>query len=216
MKKYIIGLLFVLCTANIYAQNVDETRSVVWEVADFSKGLNSHANDYVTPNNGSREARNVRFNTRHWSVAKRNIEALYGSIGSYKVTGLHRFYKSNNDKVLMAAGDTNMYVGDDEARTFQIARSGLTQSRRWQFVTYKDIAIGMNGYDRALKYDGATDVGTDVGDRTSGELCADLGAPFATLTASGNLSASSWYSYKIVFKDDDNLLYYSDAVSNPI
>lgn len=211
MKKLLLCLLFICTSA--YAS--DESKTSFYTVNDFSGGLDSHVNVYGTPSNKAQKAQNVRFNATNGSYAKRESLITYGTIGANKITGLHRFYKSDGTEKLVAAGGSDVFVGNDNDETFQVIRDNQTENKRWQFVTYKNQCIGMNGYDNPIKYDGHTDIGTDDGDRTDENLCADLGAPYANIDAGTDLDASKWYQYRMAFYDGSNY-YYSTARSNPI
>ena len=214
-KKLIASFaLFAFLTAPLVS--VAEETYRVYSIYSFDKGLNSQISPYILGENQATIANNVRFNNGAGGVAKRPIMIAYGEAGSHTVRGLHRFYKANGTKKLILAGSTKLYVGDDDAGTFQTIKTGLTDGKRWQFVTYQDKAIGMNGFDRAIKYDGSILVTDNTdGHRTANELCAQLGAPFAELNTGANLDASSWYMYKIAFYNGTTYSY-SNAKSNPI
>lgn len=212
MKKLIVGLslIFLTCTP-CFAQHTD-----VYIVDDFSKMLQSQVSPYLLPANAATEARNVRANDVYGSLAKRPEMLDYGSIGSFPVKSLHRFYKADGNKYLLATGATFIKLGDDDAGTFTTIRDGLTSGLDWSWVTYKDNAIGCNGTDACQKYDGTTQTTADTdGSRTANILTAGLGAPYAELNTGTNLDASKWYQYKMMFTAGA-VTYYSSAVSNPI
>jgi hypothetical protein len=188
-------------------------------IQDFSKGLNSHISDTNVAENQGTEATNVRVNNRFSSLAKRDLLLTAWDAGSASVNGLHRYYKSDATVKTIIATSTFLDIGDATATTTTHIESILTDGKRWQFVTYKDVAIGTNGYDQPVKYDGhtLTTANTDNA-RTAADLCAQLGAPFAQLSSEngGNdLDASSWYQYKVVFYDGTTYSC-SQARSNPI
>ena len=184
-------------------------------IDDFSKGLDEQVSEYSMPKGKATVAENVRFNTVYGAISKREGMLSYGAIG-YRITGLHRYYKSDANKALLVAGSTYVKLGSDSAGTFTTIADELSDGKRWTWVTYKDIAIGMNGSDNAKKYDGHTQVTANTdGSRTASNLMADLGAPFAELNTGTDLDASSWYQYKVMFYDGTTT-YFSNAVSNPI
>lgn len=188
----------------------------VWVLDDFSKGQNNQISPLKTPNNQAVEAVNVRFNSRYGSLAKRDPLLAAWDAGSSAITGLDRFYKSDGTIKAVMSTSTTLEIGNTTGTGTTTIASGLTDGKRWQFVTYKDLLIGGNGYDQPIKYDGhtTTTANTD-GARTAGELCAELGAPFAELNTGSNLDASSWYQYKMAFYDGSTYDY-STAKSNPI
>lgn len=211
MKKI---LSFLICLSLTTAPIFAETQ--VYTISDFSGGLNNHASPYVVKENQGTIATNARFNESAGAVSKRIPMLSYGTVGSHSVTGLHRYYKADTTKLLIAAGSTKLFVGSDSAGTFQNIRTSLTDGKRWQFVTYKDNAIGTNGYDQPVKYDGKILITANTDSaRTTDLLVAQLGAPFAELNTGSNLDASSWYQYKVAFYDGTTYSY-STARSNPI
>jgi len=196
-----------------YAQIKED---VFYEIRDFSDMLNSQVSPYVIPKGGAVEAQNLRSNEQFGSLAKREDMLLYGNCRSSAVKGLHRYYRSDDTKYLLVASSTFLDKGDDNGGACLELASGLSSGKRWDFITYKDIAIGLNGVDRPLKYDGHTKITANTdGSRTSGDIASELGAPFAELNTGSNLDASSWYQYKMAFYD--GITYrFSDARSQPI
>jgi len=210
LKKY-LTIFFLFITTIVFAQE-----GIIHELKDFSKLLQSHVNEYLIPDGAGKQAQNLQPNDVYGSLSKRVSLLTYGDCRSAAVKGLHRYYKSDATKYLLVASSTYLDKGDDDGGACTTLDSELTDGKRWTFVTYKDIAIGMNGYDNPIKYDGHTQVTADTdGSRSSGLLVADLGAPFAELNTGANLDASSWYQYKVAFYDGTTYSY-SDARSNPI
>jgi hypothetical protein len=187
-----------------------------YSIDDFSGGLKSHYNPYITPKNSANSLQNVRVNNKYGSLSKRLLMTQYGSIGSFSVTGLYRYYKSDATIKLIASGSTKLFTGNDSTGVFQTIKTGLTDSQRFQFATYNDLMIASNGSDAIQMYDGATDItaNTDA-NRTADYLTADLGSCFAELNTGSNLDASKWYKWKIVFYDGSTY-YYSTALSNAL
>ncbi len=138
-------------SSNLFAQ---EEQS--FNLTDFSGGLDSLVSQFAIPNNKATIANNVRFNNVYGGIAKREGMLSFGTLGSSAVTSMHRFYKSDSTKQLLVTGSTLMQLGSDSAGTFTTIGDGLSDGKRWTWVTYKDIAIGMNGTDNAKKYDGHT------------------------------------------------------------
>lgn len=217
MKKlFLITVLLLISTFSVFAS--DNTPRF-WVLDSFEKGLNSHISEYKTPDNQAHDASNVRFNDSYGKLSKRDALLAYGDTGSSAVTGLHRYYKSDSTTKLIAATGTLLQYGTDDTGVFTTIKTGLTDGKRWNFLTYKDVAIGTNGYDQLIKWDGYTQTTANTDNsRTVSELCAELGAPFAQLSSEsgGNdLDAESWYMYKVAFYDGSTYDY-STARSNPI
>lgn len=207
-----LALSLVLCLPVSAQVSVDN----FYEVTDFSKMLQSHISPFLIPKGGAAQAFNVRANETFGALAKREKMLLLSTCRAAPVKSLHRYYKSDDTKYTLQTSSTFLDSVDDSTGDCTALYSGLTDGAKWNWVTYKDIAIGMNGADAAVKYDGhtLTTTNTDAA-RTAGDLVAELGAPFAELNTGANLDASSWYVYKFAYYDGSNY-FYSNARSNPI
>ncbi len=213
-KITIIALLsFFLLIPSAYSQKATDQ---IYEITDFSKLLYSQVSPYLIPPNAAVEARNLRSNQVVGALNKRDDMLSAGSAGNYAITSLHRYYKSDDTKYLIVTGSTFIETDDDDDGVYTVIRNGMTDGLRWQWVTYKDSAIGVNGTDNPQKWDGSVDNTDDTdGHRTANLLTTDLGAPFAELDTGTDLDASSWYQYKIAYYDGTTYSY-SDARSNPL
>ena len=212
MKKLFIITIFLSFLLGL-AYSADETNHF-YLLNDFSGGLNTHIKDISIPPNQFSDCSNVRINSSYGALSKRGKMVQSFDAGSASVNGLHRYYKSDDTVYTVAATGTSLVYNNDGTATTLM--SGLTDGKWWQFVTYMDKMIGMNGYDDPIKWDGATTTTTNTdGARTAGNLCAELGAPFAELNTGTDLDASKWYQYKVAFYDGSTY-FYSDARSNPI
>ena len=213
MMKKTIALILLLCASG-YVFAEEGNRFFV--ISDFSSGLNTQKTPYGLGVNEATEFLNIRPNKVFGGISKRPLNYLYGSVGSFAVRSLHRYYQADGDKFLLATGSTGIYYGNDTTGVFTKIGTGFTDGERWEWVTYKDMAIGMNGTDDAHKWDGlASATANTAGHRTTGYLVADLGAPFAQLLAGSNLDASKYYQYKVAFYDGTTYSY-SNARSNVI
>jgi hypothetical protein len=191
MRK-LLAILFVLLPISGYCADQ------VYTISSFQGGENSHISQYLIPDNQGTELINVRINDQYGSLSKREKLLSYGNFSNSSITGMHRYYKSDGTAKLIASTGTFLKTGDDDTGLPTIIKTGLTDGKRWQFTTYKDMAIGMNGYDQPLKWDGNLNVTANAtGQRTVNESCADLGAPFATLITGTSQNASSWSQYKM-------------------
>ena len=217
INKIILTLLLGLAIhMPAFAQTSVQESDRVYEIDDFSAGLKSHIQDDQTPNNAATVAQNVRFNESYGSLVKREKMLQLSACRAGAVKSLHRYYKADATKYTIQTSGAYMdYIADTSGSCTEL-RSGLSDSKRWTWITYKDMAIGTNGTDRAQKWDGKT-LTTDNTDgaRTAGDLTADLGAPFAELNTGSNLDASSWYQYRVAFYDG-SVYKFSLARSPPI
>jgi len=184
-----------------------------YAIQDFSKGMANHFSPYVIQSNQASDLLNVRFNNQYGSLSKRPAMIQHGTLGA-PGKSIHRFYKSDATQQTLATASTYLYLVSDSGDT-SVLKDNLTEGKRHDIVTYKDKAIGTNGYDNNWKYDGHTATGVADADRTENNLVADLGAPFATLDAGDGLNTGAWYQYRMAFYDGA-LYSYSTARSNPI
>lgn len=199
-----------------YSSQITYPQQQMYVYDDFTKLDYSNYSAYKVPESAGVVAQNLRANLSVSTISKRLPLIKAGADGTGEVTGLYRYYNTNGNKYLLATSTTFLDYVDDTTGTATHIRSGLTSGKRWQFQTYKNIVIGMNGYDNAQKWDGTTQVTANTtGSRTSGLLSADLGAPFATQLMGSNLTASKWYQYRIAYYDGTNYTYSTDR-SNPI
>jgi hypothetical protein len=207
----IVTFILLLSTQSFAQEGEDQ----FYVINDWSKGLGGHVS---TQSSGaySNELLNVRTNVEVGSLAKRDSLLSYGDGGSSAITGLHRYYRSDGNSYLLSVNGTQLKCGNDDTGTFTVLKQGLNDGKRWQFVTYQDVAIGMDGYDRAIKFDGNLNITANTsGHRTANNSVAELGAPFAQLNTGTTLTAAKWYQYKMAFWDGSTYDY-SDARSNSI
>lgn len=187
-----------------------------YEINDFSGGLKSHYSPFLLPKNSGTNAENVRTNIKYGALAKRPSMLQFSACRSSAVKSIHRFYKSDATKYTIQNSSTFIDSINETTGACTELRSGLTDGKRFQWVTYNDVAIGTNGSDNAIKYDGKTTTTSDTdAARTAGDLVTELGAAFAELNTGSNLTAARWYQYKIAFYDGTTYKY-STARSNPI
>lgn len=216
MIRLLIALFLLTNAAHAQNQNGAVSVDNIYEVSDFSDGLKSHVSPYLISKGGAKTAQNVRINSRFGNIAKRPKMLQLSACRSSAVKSLFRYYKSDSTKYTIQTSSTYMDAVADGTGSCTNLTTGLSDSKRWSWVTYKDIAIGSNGTDRMKKWDGASTTTSNTdGARTAGDLIADLGAPFAELNTGSNLDASSWYQYKVAFYDGTTYKF-SNARSNPI
>lgn len=215
--KFLLSL-FLLLPSIVFAQAQTGATSLdsFYQIEDFSDGLTSHISDYLIKKGSASRADNVRINSTYGALAKRDKMLQLSACRSSAVKSLYRYYKSDATKYTIQTSSTYMdSISDTDGSCTNLA-TGLSDSKRWTWVTYKDVAIGSNGTDSMKKWDGEsqTTANTD-GSRTAGDLVTDLGAPFAEMNTGSNLDASSWYQYKVAFFNGTSYTY-STARSNPL
>lgn len=224
MKKLnsflIILFLFRVCTPAFGQQpqgpQPDTQQNQWYEISNFSPGLQSHVSSYMTPKGAFTDSLNVRFNTNYGAVAKRSQRILLSNCHAAPVKSLYRFYKDDETKYTIQTSGTNLsYVSDSNGTCTDLLTS-LTNGARWTWITYKNNAIGTDGIDRPIKWDGnIVNTANTLGARTAGFQATQLGAPFAQLFTGTDLLASKWYQYKVAYYDGE-VYKYSNARSNPL
>lgn len=213
MKKLIFALILTILP---YLAHAQVAKDQFFVIEDFSKGLQSHTSEFLSPTGSANEAQNVRINDVLGALSKRQAQTTYNTCSSSSVQSLHRYYKADSTKYTIATADSSIYNPSDSGLTCQQIGQGFTSGAKWNWVTYKNVAIGTNGYDRPVKWDGKTQVTANTdGSRTAGDLVAQLGAPFAEQNTGSDLEASKWYQYRVAYFDGTNYQY-SAAKSNPI
>jgi len=216
VKKILIALVILCCGCTpSFAQDARRASDIWYVLDDFSGMLTSHVSPYLIKKDSAQQALNVRANEEYGSLTKRSPMFLLTTDPTAAVKSVYRYYKSDGTKYTVGTYNTNVsYFNSSGTETVLLATA--TTAKRWSFLTYKDLLIGMNGTDNAKKWDGETTVTANTdGSRTANDLVTDLGAPFAELNTGANLDASSWYQYKTVFYDGTTYKY-SLARSNPI
>ncbi len=208
MLKLKLLLLSLLISISGYGQEK------IYEIRSWDRGQVSHKNVYSLDDNESAECFNSRINRTYGTFSKRDTMLLLLDGGSASINGLHRYYKADATQHTIFATSTGLYY--NASGTATALRTGLSDGAFWQFATYQDVAIGWNGVNQPLKWDGSTSVTANTdGARTAGDLATELGAPFAELNTGTDLDAASWYQYKVAFYDGTTYSY-STAKSNPI
>ena len=186
-------------------------------IEDFSKGLQSHTTPYANPDGVANDNLNVRYNVQAGALAKREPQLTYGTCYTAAVKSLFRYYKSDATKYTIENIDQYIYAGSDTSGACTTIGQGNTVGKRWDWITYKDVAIGTDGYEPPVKWDGVILTTDDtVYARTNGDVVTQLGAPFAQLTNGVNLDATSWYQYKVACLNSSGQRYFMNARSNPI
>ena len=184
MIKKLLFLLFLLPTL-VFSQDTQQTNlQYVWD--DFSGGQNSKLSEYSLPKKQGVICENVRFNTKLNALTKRDETLTYGTAdASEAITGMHRLYLKNGTKILLVTHGDEIEKGTDSNGSFTPILDLSTTSYRWQWETWNNIAIGTDGYNQPVKYDGSSASATY------------LGTCLATAGDTGNPSGT--YTYKVTF-----------------
>ena len=186
IKRILLSVLIITAlTANTNAE--DEVKGRIYTFDDFSGGLNTKTSEFSIPKKQGVVCENVRFDTELGSISKRDKVNLFGTVSAINpILGLHRLYLLDSTKVLICNVANSVKIYNNTTGTFDTILSVSVGSKRWQWVTWHDMAIGTDGYNQPVKYDGSSSSATY------------LGSCLATDAGSG-AGPDGVYTYKITF-----------------
>lgn len=174
LKRILLIALILAITTSSYAE--DEAKNQIYAIKSFEKGLNQKTSPYSLPENQCDIAENIRFGDELGSISKRTNLNVYGTADATNpILGSHRFYMKDGTKVLLVNAGNKILKGNDSTGAFTNILTVSSGNHRWQWLTWHDIAIGCDGYNQPVKYDGtsasatylgsclATDAGTGAG-----------------------------------------------------
>ncbi len=203
MKKWFsltISLFLLLSPVAIAEENPNQR---VYQLSDFSGGLATFNSEYALPDKYATIAENIRFDSKLGAFIKRDSVLAYGTADtSEKITGMHRLYLSNGTKKLIVTHGDEIESGNDSTGAFTNILNLASSDYRWQWVTWHDIAIGTDGYNNIVKYDGTSASATY------------LGSCLATDAGSG-AGPNGTYTYKVAFYTTSYTVCFNIA-SNPV
>lgn len=161
MKKFLI-IALVLLSLPVQAQ--EAAKNQIYEMSDFSGGQNSKLSPFSLPKNQGDIAQNVRFDTQLNTLTKRDEVLTYGTASaSSPILGMHRFYLYDGTKTLLVNYSNKIAKGNDSTGAFTDILTVTQSDRRWQWLTWHNIAIGTDGYNQPVKYDGSSSSATYLG-----------------------------------------------------
>lgn len=189
LSQYVsILITFILLVSTVSYSAETAQKGLVYVISDFSKGLNTKLSAFNLPPEQATIAENLRFNKSLKAISRRDSLNVYGNVGQFDpVTSLFRHYMRNGTKVLLATYKDEIVKGNDNAGTFTDILTVASGSHHFQWVTWHNIAIGTDGFNPPVKYDGTSNSATY------------LGSALAILHGSGSGPASGNYTYKVAF-----------------
>lgn len=194
MRKLLI--IFLLLCFPAYAQeDVGEsivkatkkagTKNNIFLIDDFSGGLASKISPFNLSKKQADIAENVRFDSQLSALTKRDKTLVYGTAhATNPILGLHRFYLADGSKVLLTNYSSTIAKGNDSTGAFTSILSVSQADRRWQWLTWHNLAIGTDGYNQPVKYNGTSSSATYLGSL----LATDAGSGTGT---------TGTYTYKV-------------------
>jgi hypothetical protein len=205
MKRLIFSILFLMSAFRLDAQEVQ--KNAVFEWNSFSGGLNTNTSSLSLPKNQCDIAENIRFDSEHNSIAKRDKTVVYGTIAtSDSVIGLYRFYENDGDKTLLCNSSDEVIKGTDATGALTEILDLTNGDRRTQWETWHNIAIGTDGYNQPYKYDGSSASATYLGSCLATDA-GDGAGPDGTYTYKVTCYTTS---YELSFDTPSNTITVSD------
>jgi hypothetical protein len=153
IKRLIVIIGFLFATT-CYAQEASKNR--VFTLSDFSGGIATKLDNNSTPEKFARIAENIRLNTVLKAIDKRGQVYLYGTAvtSTEAITGMHRLYLSSGTKQLIITQGNDINTGNDSTGVFTSILALTTGDYRWNWLTWHNLAIGGDGYNQPVKYNG--------------------------------------------------------------
>lgn len=161
-----------------FAEEGEENVAVM---SDFSGGLNLEQNSFTVPKNQGTIVQNVRFDDESGSLTKREKTIIYGTASATEqILGMHRLYLDNGNKYFIVNHGDEIDLGNDTTGAFTKIFDVSTPDHKWQWINWKNIAIGMDGWNYPVKYNG-----TSI-EQDGSVLFTDYSTTSYTITAVGN------------------------------
>ncbi|MGD9581590.1 MAG: hypothetical protein AB7V50_09475, partial [Vampirovibrionia bacterium] len=123
-------------------------------------GLNTRASEMMLESNESPDLHNVKL-TKYGSIEKEKGYTLYNDsqfASNAQIGGIYSYCKSStNDQYLMVAAGDKLYTTSSGVFT-DITRLSASYENNtiWDFTTFNNIAIAVNGFDVPQKYSGGS------------------------------------------------------------
>jgi len=172
---------------------------------DFSGGMNTRLSEFALPKSQGDIIENLRFDDEYQSLTKRGktVVSCTTNASSNPVLGIHRFYMKDGSKITIANFKNTIVTCNDSTGVATTILTVAIADNRWDWLTWHDIAFGMDGVNQPVKYDGSSTSATYVG------------SALATDAGSGSGPNGSDYTWKISCYSS-TLEYIFDQPSNEI
>lgn len=177
-------LSFVLCFPSIILAQVP-SKNNIFVLDSFDGGLDTKTSAFALPNNKADIVENVRFDTELKTLTKRDkVTTAYTNSDNEASTGLFRLYLNNGTKVTINTHGDAIDSCSDSTGTCTKILSLSVGDHKWDWLAWHNMAIGTDGYNQPVKYDGTSASATY------------LGAPLAIDAGSG-AGPNGVYTYKV-------------------
>jgi hypothetical protein len=179
------SVLFVAILAINPANAQVVAKNQIVTLDNFSGGLNTKNSPLSLSSKEGDIVENFRFDTELKSLTKRDkITTAYTNSDNEASTGLFRLYLNDGTKLTINTHGDAIDSCSDSTGTCTKILSLTTGDHKWEWLTWHNLAIGTDGYNQPVKYDGTSASATY------------LGSLLATDAGSGT-GASGTYTYKV-------------------
>src|SRR3990167_7804372 len=153
MRKIFLTIVGICLAVSAFA--ADAQTGLIFTIDDFSGGLDNKTSEFKLPLNKATVLENLRLNNPYKSISRRTNLRVYGTADPTEpITGLFRHYLFNGDRVLLAFHGNELEKGADTSGVFTNILDITTSSKRFQCVSWHNIAICSDGTNQPIKYDG--------------------------------------------------------------
>lgn len=157
-------MVVVNCLTPNIVQAQDTADDLIFMYDDFSGGLNTKLSKFALPKNEGDIVENIRLGERLKELTKRDKTVIAcDTLGDDPITGIHRFYKSDGTKKTIINYVNKVAVCDDATGLATTILTTTSSDNRWSWETWHDLALGTNGVDPVVKYDGSSASATYLG-----------------------------------------------------
>lgn len=132
----------------------------LWNIPDFSGGINNKVDDNLINDNECSDAQNVVALHLGSLTQRKGQKKLHDNALSAKIQGLYPYYYGENgqERKLITVSDGYLYYYDEATRTFIKIDMPyrLDTEAPVEFATTVNYLVGFNGVNPPFKYDGTT------------------------------------------------------------
>lgn len=183
IRKYILAVLILAVAIPVSAQVA--AKNQIFTINDFSGGMVTKVSPFALSNNQGDIVENIRLDTELNALTKRDkVITAYTNTGNEASTSLYRLYLNNGSKVTINTHGNKIETCSDTTGTCTPILTVPYGSYKWDWTTWHNLAIGTDGYNQPVKYDGSSASATY------------LGAPLATDAGTG-AGPNGTYTYKV-------------------
>lgn len=140
-------------------------------------GLNTRASEILIKTSESPDLLNVKL-TKQGTIEKEKGYVLYNNttLGSgVEVGGIYHFVKNNGSSEYTVVGaGTKLYIMQSNSFTDISRAASYTNNASWDFVTFNNLCIAVNGSNEPQKYDGVSNASNLGGTPPTSASCVEV------------------------------------------